>query len=913
MTTGTSFGRRRSAAADPDSGRRYRGSASPLSSGSPAKGSSGRMINASGSLASSDVDKMRAQYGANVLTKKRKIGFFRQFFKNFNDPIIRILLCALAINAVVTLGHMDIAETLGISAAILVATLVSTISEYSSSLAFERLQAASSSRKCTVFRDDHPTEVSIDELVCGDTVRLTPGMAIPADGVLIRGKVFCNQSALTGEGADIEKIPSQGLAFDPEVKGAPDDATRLFCGSTIVSGEGEMLALRVGDSTYLGGIAASLQEQQRPSPLKHRLSQLAGSISRMGYIGAVLIALSYLFNSFVIDSGMDPSLMAVRLSDTSFVVSEILRALTVAVSVVVVAVPEGLPMMITVVLSSNMKRMLRGGVLVRRLTGIETAGSLNVLFCDKTGTLTTGKMSVCLVSGVDFSSEARTAAKSLSFPILQQLKKAAGATASGGGSTENAVLSFADTPLRADFRLPFDSNRKFSAGMYADGVSYFLGAPEKLIDACSAFLCSDGTTAPMSDMDAAALSEKLEKAGRESYRVVACARGSRSDFETAGRSGLSGNLEFICLFMLRDPVRKEVKGSVADAHAAGIHVIMMTGDNPDTALAVARETGIYKAGLYDRVLPAEELHRMSDSEVRGVFPRLAVISRALPADKLRLVELAKSDGLVCGMTGDGINDAPSLKSADVGFAMGSGTDVAREAGDIVITDDSFASITRAVLYGRTIFETIRKFIVFQLMMNLCAMGVSLIGPFMGIDSPVTVIQMLWVNIIMDTLGGLAFAGEPALRRYMLKKSPPRDEKILTRQMINQILICGGYSLGLSLFFLKSRILRAQFSGGNETYYLTMFFAMFIFCGIFNSFNARVPGLHLFAHIGKNKPFVFIMTAVAAAQLMIIYFGGQVFRCVPLTWNSLACAALLALSVIPADLIRKIIFRSRNKK
>lgn len=857
-------------------------------------------------------------FGRNTLTKKKKVGFFRQLLSNFNDPIIKILIGALVINALVSMGNMNIPETLGIVAAILIATLVSTISEYGSSLAFERLSGKEENTLCTIRRAGEIQEVRISDIAVGDIVLLRAGMNIPADGVLISGGISCNQAAITGESAERRKVPAGSNSFDPDQENwQPSSPYQLFRGSGVFSGEGEMAVLRVGDSTFIGEVASSLQDDGRPSPLKHRLGELAKSISFMGYIGAIMIAFAYLFNSFVIDSGMDLSLMMVRLQDRGFLLAEIIKAITVAVSVVVVAVPEGLPMMITVVLSSNMKRMLKNGVLVRRLVGIETAGSLNILFTDKTGTLTTGKMTVCGIHGRDFSYERHSQLKNCEKLHTQIGECAVTACAPGGsGATEKAVLAAIKDPVQAvcTARLPFDSNRKYSASLVKGSGgerAYFLGAPERLLAGCVRYMDHAGIEQNLDDTGLREISKKLQALGEASCRVICCAAGSPEDFAKAKSGGKPSTLTFLCLFAIRDPVRSDVRRAVCDAQHAGIHVVMVTGDNPATAGAVARETGILTATC-NRVLPAADLAAMSDEEIKKILPEIAVISRALPSDKIRLVRIAKDMNLVTGMTGDGINDAPALKAADVGFAMGSGTDIAKESGDIVITDDSFSSITKAVLYGRTIFESIRKFVTFQLMMNLCAMGVSLIGPFMGIDSPVTVIQMLWVNIIMDTLGGLAFAGEPPLRRYMLRPSLPRDAGILNGAMINQILISGLYSLGLCIFFLQSDWLRSRLSGGSEKYYLTVFFAMFIFCGIFNSFNVRTPQRNLLSHIAGNKPFILIMTAVAVIQLMIIYFGGDIFRCVPLHLNDLLFAALLAATVIPADLIRKSLFKSRKK-
>ncbi len=857
-------------------------------------------------LTLSEISANAEKYGRNVLTRKKNESFFQKLLQSFNDPIIKILIGALVINAIASLGRINWAETLGIVAAILIATMVSTISEYSSSVAYARLSQSSGSGKCKVRRGGIVSEIHPSELVVGDRVLLFAGMAIPADGVLSSGEIYCDQSALTGESREIYKRECYVNSIDPEsFQFELQNENQVFRGSSIVKGSGEMTVLRVGDRTFIGEIAGSLQEKGRPGPLKHRLSQLAKTIGFMGYVGAAMIAFAYLFNSFFIDSGMDMVLVRERLSDTPLLISEILRAITIAVSVVVVAVPEGLPMMITVVLSSNMKKMMRGGVLVRRLAGIETAGNLNILFTDKTGTLTTGKMSVVGVVGSDWSCSGE---RKSSIPNIKLISKCIGAACTQYGSaTERALCAFAGGGIHPVERIPFDSKNKFSAGLLSDGSSFFVGAPEVILSFCSSATDSCGSVFSFDVASRREVVDKQSELCEKACRVLCLAVGDLSAFEGA-KCGAAPDLTFLSLIAIRDPVRKDVQRSVRDCIAAGIGVVMVTGDNPDTARAVALETGIITKER-SRVLTSGELHSMSDSEVIACLSEIAVVSRALPSDKIRLVKIAEEAGKVVGMTGDGINDAPALKAADVGFAMGSGTDIAKDAGDVVITDDSFPSITRAVLYGRTIFHSIRKFIVFQLLMNLSAMGISLIGPFIGIDSPVTVIQMLWVNIIMDTLGGLAFAGEPAMRSYMLRKSPPRDARLISKRMLLQILITGGYTLALGIFFLKSTYIRNLF-GGNDTYHLTAFFAMFIFCGIFNSFNARTESVNILSCIAGNKPFVFIMTLVCAVQLLIIYFGGEVFRCTPLEPVHLLYAALIAFTVIPADMIRKMIFNKR---
>jgi calcium-translocating P-type ATPase len=392
--------------------------------------------------------------------------------------------------------------------------------------------------------------------------------------------------------------------------------------------------------------------------------------------------------------------------------------------------------------------------------------------------------------------------------------------------------------------------------------------------------------------------------------------------ESAGRSpvpvrarlegGDYGGLTLVCLLLLTDKVRREAPESVKKLRRAGIRVVMMTGDNRDTARAIAEACGILGQGV-DAVIDSEELSRMSDDGVRELLPRLGVVARALPTDKSRLVRIAQACDLVVGMTGDGINDAPALRRADVGFAMGAGTQVAKDAGDIIILDNNLRSIVRAVLYGRTIFKSIRKFITLQLTMNLCAVGVTMIAPFLGVEAPVTVVQMLWINLIMDTLGGLAFAGEPPLPAYMEEAPKRRDEPILNRYMAGEIAWLGGFTIVLCLLFLKLPAITECFRPAeDDIYLLTAFFVLFIFASVFNCFNARTDRVNILAGLSRNKGFCAVMAAVLLVQILFVYVGGAVLRTAPLTPRELGITSLLALSVFPAELLRKILRRLSGK-
>ena len=868
-------------------------------------------------LSADEVVRSREKHGANRMTEKKKASFVRQFFGNFSDPIIRILLVSLTVNVAVSFGHVNWLECIGIAAAILIATLVSTVSEYSSAAAFETLCRKTEDSVFDVLRGGEWKRIFSSEIVVGDVVHLGPGCTVPADGILFAGEMRLDQSPLSGESEEKKKKPGDyfrmiGTGVPNEIRWDPEREEQLFCGSRVCSGEGEFLVMRVGDSTFYGGVAADLQNSAPTSPLKERLGDLAKSVSFLGYVAAGIIAFAYLFNVIVLDAGMDGAAIRQKLTDWQFLLPALIHALTVAISVLVVAVPEGLPMMITVVLSSNMKKMLAGGVLVRRLVGIETAGSMNILFTDKTGTLTCGKLQVAEIAGAEGRYDSYAALKKCpSLASSLRDNHAACQPRGQGNATDRALSAYFgrnSLPINTVNRVPFDSARRYTSGSAetADGMrTWIRGAPEIILPHVEQYLGSDGRLHPMNAQMRNHLKKEWQRLADSAHRVIAAAECSGCCMtETGDFTGLV----FIALIGIRDRLRPDAATSVAAARSAGIQTVMITGDNPRTAAAIARECGIIHPEMGGEVITGEEMAAMSDAALEEILPRIAVVARALPADKSRLVRIAQKRELVVGMTGDGINDAPALRAADVGFAMGSGTDAAKEASSIMITDDRFASVVQAVLFGRTVFRSIRKFIVFQLTMNLCAVGVSLIGPFVGVETPVTVIQMLWVNIIMDTLGALAFAGEPALKEYMYVPPLSRSEKLLSRDMIGRILGMGGFSLALCLWFLKSPVMHRIFSRGDDVYYLTVFFALFIFCGIANCFLSRAEGMNIFAHLGKNGAFILIIAAVAVIQLMIIYFGGDVFRCEPLTAREILIAALLACAVLPAELIRRTLLR-----
>lgn len=869
----------------------------------------------------------RKKYGSNKMTPKKRISFFRRFLSNLSDPVIRILLGALIINLLFLFRGSDYIECIGIAVSVLLATLISTLSEHSSESAFARLEEYSSPL-ARVIRAGEICEIGVDEVVVGDVLCLSAGERIAADGEIIYGRISTDQSAMTGESCEVEKTVRDGDEDE-----TPSSGYFCFRGCTVCSGSAYMRACRVGDATFLGGISREVQGETGESPLKTRLRRLAKQISVFGYIAAVLVALAFLFKCFVIDSAFDMEIVRYKLTNISYLLEKLMSALTLALTVIVVAVPEGLPMMIAVVLSSNIKKMVKDQVLVRKPVGIESAGSMNILFTDKTGTLTEGALEVGRIYLGDGHICESASELSEKYPaVLDEYIKSAvlngeasvrtcssGKSVIGGNYTDRAILaSVIEEAGKADGvklidRLPFDSNIKMSAARVSDGGVkrlYIKGAPEILLPRAKKYLRADGRSGAFMPSELLKLCKRETMLGK---RLLVVARALSADNMILMSGGKIPELELVCVVVLEDKLRESASGSVEKLRAAGIGVVMITGDNKDTAVSIARECKILD-GARNLALTSTELSLMTDEQVKQILSKLCVVARALPQDKSRLVRLSQEAGLVVGMTGDGVNDAPALRAADVGFAMGGGVQVAKDAGDIIILDNDLSSIVKAVKYGRNVFKSIRKFITLQLMMNFCAVGVSMICPFLGISSPVTVVQMLWINIIMDTLGGLAFAGEPALESCMQEPPKRRDEQILNSYMINEIVFLGGFTIALYLFFLKCPRITSLFRYESKNLYLlTAFFALFIFSSVFNCFNARTDRIKLGSGLSKNMAFITIMSGVLLIQILFIYLGGSVLRTLPLSPRELLITLALSLLVFPAELLRKCILKMIGKK
>ncbi len=854
-------------------------------------------------LTNEEVIESRRKYGSNELVKVKKEGFLKLLISTLGDPIIKILLIALAIKTVFLFRNFDWYETIGIVVAILLASTISTVSEYGSEKAFEKLQDEVARTYSKVMRNGKKEEIPVSEIVVGDIVCLETGDKIPADGVIVKGKLSVDESSLNGETKEAykESIINEKLI---------NDKNRVFKGSVVYSNIALMKVTAVGENTFYGKIALELQEKQPETPLKLRLRSLAKFISKIGYIGAFLVFFSYLFKVIVINNNFNLELIKEMVTNFPLITGHILYAFTLCVTIIIVAVPEGLPMMITLVLSSNMKRMLKDSVLVRKLVGIETSGSINILFTDKTGTLTKGKLEVKKIISGDFKEykDEKELKNDKKYYDIVKLSCVANNESSysstkviGGNITDRAILSFFENDnlkIKRDEKVPFDSKNKYSITRVGD-INLIKGAPEVLLKSCTNYYDSLGNIKKITNL--IKIDSVIKNNTKKGIRVLLMASSRNRNINNLS------NLTLVGLILIKDDVRPEAIEGVKLVSNAHIKTIMITGDNKDTATSIASEVGIYKEG--DLVLTSEEINKLSDEELKSKLMKISVVARSLPTDKSRLVRISQEMDLVVGMTGDGVNDAPALKKADVGFGMGSGCEVAKEASDIVILDDNFLSISKAILFGRTIFKSIRKFIILQLTINLCALTLSIVGPFIDIEMPITVIQMLWINMVMDTLAGLAFSFEPPLKEYMNEFPKKKDEPIINKYMINQIVFTGLYSSLICILFLKVRFINNLFR--SEEYLYTAFFGLFIFIDIFNSFNARTNRLNLLANIFKNRMFIFIIGFIIVVQILLIYYGGTVFRTVGLSFFEFEIMILFALTVIPFDAIRKIILKKKG--
>lgn len=876
-------------------------------------------------LTDQEVEASRQKYGTNEIPDSEPTTFWDEFKETFGDPMIRILLAIAALMIVMFfLGYAEIYEPLGTIVAVLIVAFVSAKTGVASDTKYRELKDRTEKEHCKVYRNGRVMVVNVDDVVVGDKVLLQSGDKVPADGVLVSGSLRVDNSALNGEAEECKKTAAEeDFQLADDITGDTFvDAHSLFRGAVIFDGEGVLDVRKVGLKTMMGRMADEMQGDEVDSPLKVKLSKLAGQISVFGYVGATVIAILY-FAYFIVSAGGVSAYFALGAEQ---IIKDVVEAVSLAIVIIVCAVPEGLPLMISLVLMQNTSKMLDHNVLVRKAEGIETAGSLNILFSDKTGTITKGSLEVVefftadgkVIPIPELSGHAGVK-KLLDLAIGKNTQSMFDSSHKviGGNATDQALMKFigedtfrgleADKDCHISASQGFNSMNKFSqARIDQAGKTFYKGAPERLLAKAQKYLDGDGN---VQSMDLDVLNRKIDELAARAMRVLAFGYSEKELVENT----IHEDLVIIGLVAIRDDVRPEARDAIAEVRSAGIQVVMITGDRLETAVAIAKDAGLLKSDS-ERALTSAQLNEMSDEEVKKIIPQIRVIARALPTDKSRMVRLCQEMNLVVGMTGDGVNDSPALKRADVGFAMGSGTEAAKEAGEIVILDDNFKSIKDAIWYGRTIYHNILKFCKFQLVINVAAVVVSAVAPFFGVEEPLKVTHLLFVNLVMDGLGAIMLGNEPALEEYMREKPRRRDESIISRKMAVQIGVMGAWLTVISFVYLKFPFFAGFFE--NEDQHLTGYFVLFIVSALFNGFNVRDERFGIFWGLNENTGFMKVFFIIILVQALIVNAAlvplqvftwiGNMFSCVPFGIRGWIVVILLAATMIPVDLVRKVL-------
>lgn len=862
-------------------------------------------------LSDSQVNKSKQDFGTNALAKKETESLWSMFIGAFDDIWIKVLCAALVMKIVISVigvfvpalaGENDVVEIISIVLAIALATGFSTLSEYRNSSRSEALQEEYNKTYAKVMRNGKLVNILTSEIVKGDTILVQAGDKVPTDGVLFEGHIKVSQAALNGESRDENRTAADNLDEAESTDYA--SANKVFMGSVVTSGEGYMVATVIGDASELGKINKALtddnEEDERKDTSSLKLEVVAAGIGKLGVSAAAIAGV------------LDVVLNLIRTDEPITVVYVLLlvaEAVMLMASIVIMAVPEGLPMMNSLVQSMNTESMYKKNILVSHKAAFSDSAYMNVLFSDKTGTITQGNLSLVeFITGDGKIAEHIPSQEFIEAITLNNLAKVSEGKPIGSNNMDRALLGYAlehgyddsknDPDKVADIS-GFDSEKKCATVTLKNGLVYWKGATENIIDKVTHYMLPSGEEKEFTAADKKAVEDQMLAQAKRTMKLLSVAKIA------------DGKTVLMAVLCLRDNVRTDAVETVEILNNAGIQVVMVTGDAEETAVAIAKEAGILKDEQNDVVLTHEELEQMSDEELKKKLPNLRVVSRAKPLDKKRLVSISQQLDNVCGMTGDGVNDAPALKQADIGFAMGDGTAVAQEAGDVVILNNSLTSIKDCVLNSRTMSKSVGKFLIFQLTVNISTLLMNIIAPILGWTEPFSIVQILWINLIMDTLAAMAFGGEPILDRYMNEKPALRKDNILTTYIKSAI----GTS---SVFITLGSILILENIGGitdfvtpagcadPELYEKTFMFAFFIYSIIFNSLNTRSERFNVFEHIEENKNFIIVMGVIFILQTIIIEIGGQVFSTTTLNAKALFVSMLLAVLIIPVDMVRKAI-------
>lgn len=882
-------------------------------------------------LSEDEVQINRAKYGDNLLTPPKRPSLWKLYLEKFQDPVVKVLLVAAIFSLIISFIEQEFAETIGIIFAILLATGIGFFFEYDANKKFDLLNAVNEETLVKVIRAGKVREIPRKDVVVGDIIILETGEEIPADGELVEAlSLQVNESNLTGEPV-VEKTTNEA-EFDLE---ATYSSNLVMRGTTVVDGHGMMKVIKVGDATEIGKVARQSTEQStEPTPLNIQLTKLANLIGKVGFTIAIATFLIFVTKDLYHYIGANEINGWRSYVDIAQIV---LKYFMMAVTLIVVAVPEGLPMSVTLSLALNMRRMLATNNLVRKMHACETMGAITVICTDKTGTLTQNLMQVhepkfyalkeAKVLGDDFTSKLVSEGISVNSTAFLEDSEEQGKLKGVGNPTEVALLLWLNS-LGRDYlairekskvidQLTFSTERKYMATLVHSGqtgkkVLYIKGAPEIVLSKCKEVVLSDGQVSAQDYKKT--IDEQLMTYQNMAMRTLGFAYKIVDDNEDADCVALvsANDLNFLGVVAISDPIREDVPAAVAKCQSAGIGIKIVTGDTPGTATEIARQIGLWTAADTERNrITGVAFAELTDEEALERVRDLKIMSRARPTDKQRLVQLLQQKGEVVAVTGDGTNDAPALNHAQVGLSMGTGTSVAKEASDITLLDDSFNSIGTAVMWGRSLYKNIQRFIVFQLTINFVALLIVLIGAFMGTELPLTVTQMLWVNLIMDTFAALALASIPPSEKVMNDKPRKSDDFIITKPMRYNIIGVGSIFLavlmGLIFYFTDA-------AGAMSVHDLTIFFTFFVMLQFWNLFNARVFGTtdSAFKGLSKSYGMELVVLAILGGQFCIVQFGGDIFRTEPLnfhTWVVIIATSSLVLWIGEIiRLVRRLIYK-----
>ena len=849
-------------------------------------------------LSDEQVKEKREIYGLNELQVKKKKSLIVKFLEQFKDFMIIILIIAAVISGAVGYYQGEgITDSIIILIVVIVNAIIGVAQESKAEKSLEALQKLSS-HVTKVIRNGKVAVIPSKELVPGDIVILDTGDYVPADLRIIESaNLKAQEASLTGESVPVDKNTN---VINDEKIGLGDRTNMLFSSSLITYGRGRGIVVATGMNTEVGKIAGMINEvEETETPLQQKLNKLGKTL---GIVAIVICVIIFIIGLLY---GKEP-----------------IEMFMTAVSLAVAAIPEGLAAVSTIVLAIGVQRMVKKHAIVKKLPAVETLGSTTVICSDKTGTLTQNKMTVKKVfynnklvdlDDIDIDNLGDELEKLTYISMFCNDTKVSDGKLTGD-PTETALI---DMGFKLDFQppilekyervkeLPFDSDRKLMTTVHLFPNKYMVytkGGVDELLSRCNSYVINGNVNTDIDEYKKE-IAKQNEEMAKNALRVLAMAY-KELDHEPTDEEmkTIESDLTYVGMVGMIDPPREEVKDAVEKCKTAGIKTVMITGDHKITAIAIAKALGILENE--DEAITGSELEEMSDEDLIKNVRKYSVYARVSPEHKVRIVKAWQTNGEIVAMTGDGVNDCIALKKADVSFAMGSGTEVAKEASDIVILDDNIVSISKAILYGRTIFKNIRKFIIFQLSVNVSAILLALIGPFIGVPSPITVVQMLWINMVMDTLAGLAFSYEVPRIEYMKEPPKKKEENILNKYMINEILSSGLYSLVLCIIFLKLPIVKSLFVDNNH--FMTSFFCLFIFLATFNAFNARTHRLNIFAHLSENKIFLLIILFIIIVQISITYSGITIFQTTRINIKELLITIVLSFSIIPLDIIRKII-------